>query len=105
MKECSRGFYLVRKSNPIFPDDRPLVVIVYKYRSQKFLGFTSTEDAISTEIGVTYLSRYPENYSSVSIHPVFCHRVIGRHFSDCKAIDNHNRMRQSDAALDKYWAT
>ena len=31
--------------------------------------------------------------------------VIGRNFSACNAIDNHNRMSQSDVALEKYWVT
>ena len=40
-------------------------------RSQKVLGFTSSEGGRSTELGVPYLYRYPKNYSSVSIRPVF----------------------------------
>ena len=31
--------------------------------------------------------------------------MIGRYFNACNAIDNHNRMRQSDLALEKYWVT
>ena len=31
--------------------------------------------------------------------------MIGSYFSACNTIDNHNRMRQSDIALDKYWVT
>ena len=29
----------------------------------------------------------------------------GRYFNDCNAIDNQNRIRQSDTALEKYWVT
>ena len=78
------------------------MAIVYEYISQKVLGFTTIEGARSNELGVIYLSRYPENYYSVSIRPVLCHRAIGRHFSACNAIDNYNRMRQSGVGIDKY---
>ena len=65
----------------------------------------SEEGARSNKLGVSYLSCYPENYSSVYICPVIFRRVIGRHFSACNAIENHNSTRQSDVALDKFWAT
>ena len=55
--------------------------------------------------GVNYLSCYPSNYSNVSIHPVLCNQLIGSYFSSYNAIENQNRMRQSDIALEKYWAT
>ena len=29
--------------------------------------------------------------------------MIGNYFSACNAIDNHNRTRQSDIVLEKYW--
>ena len=67
MKECLRGFDLVMKSTQRVPGDRPLMTIVYKYISKKVFGFTSKEGSRSTELGVTYLYLYPENYSSVSI--------------------------------------
>ena len=44
-------------------------------------------------------------YSIVSVFPVVCTRLIGRYFNDCNEIDNHNRIRQSDLALEKYWVT
>ena len=31
--------------------------------------------------------------------------MFGRYFSACNAIDNHNRMWQSESALKKYWVT
>ena len=31
--------------------------------------------------------------------------MLGRYFNDCNVIDNHNRMRQSDLSLEKYWVT
>ena len=69
--------------------------------SQKVLGFTSMEGGRSTELGVPYLYLYPKNYSSVYICPIIFHHVIGRYFSSCNAIDNHNRTSQSNVALEK----
>ena len=31
--------------------------------------------------------------------------MIGRYFSACNAIDNHNMIWRSDLALEKYWVT
>ena len=51
--------------------ERPLLAIGYKYNSRKVLGFIATEGAGITEQGDTYLSRFPDIYSNVSVHPVF----------------------------------
>ena len=59
----------------------------------------------STEPSVTYLYHYPDDYSNFYITHVIFTSAIGKCFSACNAIDNHNRMRQSDIALDKYWVT
>ena len=92
-------------SNTRFPGGGPLLAIGYKYNNRKVLGFIYTEGGGSTEPGDIYLSRFPEIYSYVSVHPVFFPRFLGRYYNACNAIDNHNRMRQSDIALDKYWVT
>ena len=31
--------------------------------------------------------------------------MLGRYFNACNEIDNHNRTRQSDISLEKYWVT
>ena len=43
MKDWPGGSYLVLKSTPRFPGERPLLAIGYKYNSRKFLGFIATE--------------------------------------------------------------
>ena len=50
-KEWPGGTYLVMKSIPRVPGDRPLTAIGYKYNSRKFLRFISTEGSGSTEPG------------------------------------------------------
>ena len=104
-KDWLGGSYLVLKSTPIFPDESPLLAIGYKYNSRKVLGFIATEGAGSTEPGDPYLFSFPEIYSNVSVRPVVCPHLLGRYFNACNSIDNHNRIRQSDLSLDKYWVT
>ena len=60
---------------------------------------------MSTKPGDPYLSRFPDIFSHVYFRPVVHHYLLGRYFNACNAIDNHNRIRLSDIALDKYWVT
>ena len=46
-KDFPGGSYLVMKSNPIFPGDRQLMDIGYKYNSSKVLVFIATEGSVS----------------------------------------------------------
>ena len=54
MKDWPVGSYIVLKSTPIFPGERPLLAIRYKYNYRKVLGFIATEGSGSTEPGDTY---------------------------------------------------
>ena len=105
MKEWSGGSHIFTKSTPRVPGNIPLTAIWYKYIYHKVLGFISGEGTEITEPGVTYLYHYPDNYNIVSIWPVLYHHVIDSYFSDCYAINNHNRMRQFELVLYKYWVT
>ena len=53
------GSYLVLRSKPMV---RPLIDIGYKYNTRKVLSFIVTEDSGSTKAGITYLSKYPEQF-------------------------------------------
>ena len=75
------------------------------YNSRKVLGFIATEGTGSTEPGDPDLSCFPDIYSNVYVLPVVCPHLLGRYFNACNAIDNHNRMRQYDVSLEKYWVT
>ena len=61
--------------------------------------------AVSTEPGDPYLSRFPDIYPNISVRRVVCPHFLGRYFNACNEIENINRMRQSDIALEKYWVT
>ena len=91
------------KSTPRVPGDIPLMAIGYKYIYQKVLEFIARGGG--TVPGVPYLSRYPDDYSNVSILPVLRPHLLGGYFSANNTIDNHDRMRQSGIALEKYWVT
>ena len=101
MKYWPGGSYLVLKSTPIFSGERTLLAIGYKYNSRKVLGFIATEGAGSTEPVDPYLSRFPDIYLNVYVRPVVCPNFLGRYLNSCSAIDNHNRMWQSDILLEK----
>ena len=93
------------KSTPIFSGKIPLQAIGYKYNYRNALGFIATVGSGSTEPVDPYLSRFPDIFSNVSSLPVIHPHLIIRYFSACNEIDNKNRMRQSDLALEKYWVT
>ena len=105
MKDWPVGSYLVMNITLRFPGEIPLLAIGYKYNYRKVLGFISTKGARSIEPGDTYLSRFPDIYSNISILPVVRTHLLGRYFNACNTIDNQNRIRKSDIALDKYWVT
>ena len=86
MKVLPGGSYLVLKSTPRFPGERPLLAIGHKYNSRKVLGFIATEGAGSTEPGDTYLYRFPVIYSNVSVCPVVCPHLLGRYCNAFNAL-------------------
>ena len=47
------------RSKPIFPRDRPLITIGYKYNAWKVLSFIVTEETGRTKAGINYLYKYP----------------------------------------------
>ena len=93
------------KSIPRVPGGRPLLNIGYKYNDRKVLGFIADEGGGSTEPGDPYLSCFPDIYSNIYIFPVVRPNFLGSNSNSCSLIGNHNRMRQSDLSLEKYWLT
>ena len=105
MKEWLGGYHVVLKSAKKVHVDRPILAIVYKNIYHKFLVFIALKGAGSTEPGFPYLYWYPDNCSIVSICPIIFPHVVGRNFSVCNRIINHNRMWKSYLALEKYYVT
>ena len=105
IKYCIEGYYLVMKSTPKVPWDRPLIDIGYKYNSQKVLWLIATEGYGNTDPGYPYSYLLPDTYFNVSIWPVVCTNIIGRYFNACNEICQHKMMQPYDLALEEYWVT
>ena len=71
------------KSNPRAPGEILLLAIGYKSISRKILEFIATEGDGINEPGDTYLPRFPDIYSNVSVCPVLHSHLLGRYFNDC----------------------
>ena len=69
-KDWPGGSYLVLRSKSMVPGGRPLIDIGYKYNARKVLSFIVTDNAGSTKTGIPYLSKYPDQFTNVSIRPV-----------------------------------
>ena len=52
------------------PGDRPLIAIGYKYNARKVLSFIVTDNVGITKTGISYLYKYPDQFTNVSICPV-----------------------------------
>ena len=52
------------------PGGRPLIAIGYKYTARKVLYFIVTDNARSTQACLPFLSKYPDQFTNVTIRPV-----------------------------------
>ena len=75
-KDWPGGSYLLLRSKPMVPGDRPLIAISYKYNAQKVLSFIVTYNTGITKTGIPYLSKYPDQFTNDDIRPVACPVVI-----------------------------
>ena len=70
IKDWPEGSYLVLRSKPMVPGDRPLIYIGYKYDTRKFLYFIVTDNSGITKTGIPCVSKYSYQFTNVSIRPV-----------------------------------
>ena len=56
-------------------------------------------------LGINYLSKYPDQFSNVSINPVALPLIMPKFFGSVNEVDSQKKSRQSDLALDKFWLT
>ena len=56
-------------------------------------------------LGIPYLSKYPDQFSNVSIRPVARPLLMSKCFGSVNEVDSHNKSRQSDLALERFWVT
>ena len=69
-KDWPVGSYPALRSKPMVPGGRPHITISYKYNLRKVLSFIVTDNKGSTQTVITYLSKYPDQFTNVDIHPV-----------------------------------
>ena len=87
------------------PGGRSIIDIRYKYNARKFLYFIVTDNSGITHEGLPYLSKYPDQFTNVSILLVDYPIVMSKFFGAVNEFDSHNISRQSELALDKLWVT
>ena len=56
-----------------------------------------------TQAGIHYLSKYPNQFSNLTISPVDHTLFMYKLFGSVNEIDSHRKSRQSDLALEKFW--
>ena len=74
------------------PSGRPLIDVGYKYNSRKVLYFIVTDNAGITKTGIPYLSKYPDQFTNVSIRPVARPLVMSKK-SAVNEVESHNKSR------------
>ena len=79
-KNWPGGSYLVLRSKPMVPGGWPLIAIGDKYNARKVLFFIVTENVGITKTGIPYLSKYPDQFTNVSIFPVASPIVMSKTF-------------------------
>ena len=89
-KDWPGGSYLVLRSKPMIPGGRPLIDIGYKYNARKVLSFIVTDNSGITKTGITYLSKYPDQFTNVDICPVARPLVLSKK-SDVGEVYSHNK--------------
>ena len=87
------GSYLVLRSNHMVPGGRPLISISYKYNARKVLYFIVTYNAGSTQAGLAYLSKYPDQFSNVAIRPVARPLVMHKCLGCVNEVNSHSKSR------------
>ena len=101
-KDWPGGYYLVLRSKSMLPGGRLLIAIDYKYNTLKVIYFIVTDNVGSTKTGITYLSKYPDQFTNAAIGPVALPLFMSSFFSAVNEVDSHNKSRQSDLELDKW---
>ena len=79
-KDWPGGSYLVLRSKPMVPGDRPLIDIDYKYNARKVLFFIVTENAGITKTGIPIYPSILTNLLMLSFDlllvPLLCQKKI-----------------------------
>ena len=69
-RDWTGGYHLVLSINHMVPRGRLIIAIGYKYNVHKLLSLIITDNTGITQLGLPYLSKYPEQFINFSIRPV-----------------------------------
>ena len=101
-KDWPGGSYLMLRSKPVVPGDRPLISIGYKYNVWNVLFLIVTDNTGRTKAGIPYLYKYTDQFTNVTIFPVDRPLVMSNFFSGVNEVDSHKKSRHSDLELEKF---
>ena len=91
LKQWPEGCHIVIQSTPRAPSYRSIMVIRYKYRTQKVLGFIAVEGSGSNEPGVPHYDQQAERYQVNTSGLV---TVSGKPLGTCIHCTTGNRVYQ-----------
>ena len=57
----------------------------------------------STKLGINYLSKYPDQFSNVSIFPVSSPLFVSKFFGSVNEVYSDNKSCKSNFSLEKFW--
>ena len=60
------------RGKPMVPGFRPLIAIGYKYNSRKVVSLIVIDNTGITKSVLPYLSKYLDQFSNISVHPISC---------------------------------
>ena len=80
------------------PRDRPLISIGYKYNARKVLSSIVTGNSGSTNTGIPYLSKYPDQFTNVAMCRVDFPLIMSKQYAT-NEVDSYNKSRQYDLSL------
>ena len=81
------------------PWERLLLAIRYKYNSRKVLSYVVTSGTGITTLGTPYLSKYPDQFSNVSICAVALPLLMSKFFGSVYEVESQNKSCQLDLEL------
>ena len=95
--------YLVLTQNYVFPRDRPIVSIGYKYNMHKVISFVVKYNIGRINSSINYLSKYSNPFKNISIFPVYRPLFVYKFFGSVNEVHFYNKYRQSGLVLENYW--
>ena len=97
--------YIMLRIKTMVPRARLLIAICHKYNSQKFIFFIFTDNKVITQAGLTYLSKYPDQFYNVSILSDSFPLVVYNFFGPVNEVDSHNKSMQYYMEPEEFWVT